>query len=255
MHSDLVLEYKHFEDLESTNDFLRTYSTSADIAVVSASYQTKGRGQMGNTWVSQHGANLLFSVLLRPQDLKAADAFILSQAMALSIKSVLDPLLADVAVKWPNDIYCRGKKICGTLIENGLMGKGVATSIIGSGINVNQTAFPDNLAAPATSLAIELQAKFSPHQFLHPIVERFSSYYSYIQQGRYQDIREEYMSSLYLRGQQTCFQDNEGTFLGVISHVEPDGHIVILDESSALRRYAFKQVKFLQASTEQNNKE
>lgn len=68
VHSDLALEYRHFEEVSSTNDFLRTVSPTADITVVSASFQTKGRGQMGNTWVSDHGQNALFSLLVCPKE-------------------------------------------------------------------------------------------------------------------------------------------------------------------------------------------
>ena len=72
-HSDLVLEYKHLDETSSTNDFLRNYTPSADISIVSASFQTKGRGQMGNTWISHDGQNALFSVLVCPKSLKASD--------------------------------------------------------------------------------------------------------------------------------------------------------------------------------------
>ena len=137
VHSDQALEYRHLDEVSSTNDFLRSCSPSADITVVSASFQTKGRGQMGNTWVSNSGENALFSVLVCPTNLKATDGFVLSQAMALSIKEELDMYIDGVCVKWPNDIYVNGEKICGTLIENSLMGKNVGRSVIGSGINVN----------------------------------------------------------------------------------------------------------------------
>lgn len=81
-HLDLVWEYRHIEEVTSTNDMLRDFAPEADITVLSTSFQTKGRGQMGNTWVSDAGENALFSILVCPEGLKAADGFILSQAMA-----------------------------------------------------------------------------------------------------------------------------------------------------------------------------
>lgn len=245
VHSDLALEYRHFEEVSSTNDFLRTVSPTADITVVSASFQTKGRGQMGNTWVSDHGQNALFSLLVCPEGIKASDGFILSQAMALSIRDVLEKQVREVWIKWPNDIYCHGRKICGTLIENVLMGKFVGRSVIGSGINVNQTSFPDGLAAPATSLRLQTGTALPPGDIISAVVERFSEYYAEIKDGRYSRIRELYHSSLYLKGQECRFQDEGGIFTGTISHVENDGHIIIMDSSSSPRRYAFKQVKLI----------
>lgn len=242
--SDLALEYRHLDEVSSTNDYLRTYTPSADITVVSASFQTKGRGQMGNTWISDAGENALFSILVYPKNLKASDGFVLSQAMALSIKEVLDGYLDGISIKWPNDIYCGSEKICGTLIENVLMGKFVGRSVIGNGINVNQTLFPDGLAAPATSLRIYIKRIVSPNDIIRSVTERFAQHYEEVQAGCYVHIREKYHRHLYLRGERHCFQDETGTFTGTISHVEPDGHIIIMDEDGLSRRYAFKQVKF-----------
>lgn len=244
-HSDPALEYRHLDEVSSTNDYLRSYAPSADITVVSADFQTKGRGQMGNTWVSNPGENALFSVLVCPENLKATDGFILSQAMALSIKEELDLYLEGVCIKWPNDIYVNGEKICGTLIENSLMGKNVGRSVIGSGINVNQTDFPDGLAAPPTSLRLHTGKTMSPSDLIRAVVLRFADYYAEIQQGHYDRIRELYHRSMYLRGERHCFRDGEGMFMGTISHVETDGRIIIVDTEGRARRYAFKQVKLV----------
>lgn len=244
-HSDLVLEYKHLDETSSTNDFLRNYTPSADISIVSASFQTKGRGQMGNTWISHDGQNALFSVLVCPKSLKASDGFVLSQAMALAIKETLEEYVDDVWIKWPNDIYCHGKKICGTLIENTLMGKFVGRSVIGNGINVNQTDFPDGLAVTPTSICIQFGKEGSTHEIIHHVVERFALYYREIMDASYERIRTLYHENMYLRGKKSLFQDSEGMFTGIISHVETDGHLVIIDEQSQSRRYAFKQVQFI----------
>lgn len=243
MHSDLALEYRHLEEVSSTNDFLRAYEPMADVTVLSASYQTNGRGQMGNTWISNSGENALFSILVCPSALKASDGFVLSQAMALSIKEVLNGYLEGISIKWPNDIYCGDEKICGTLIENVLMGKFVGRSVIGSGINVNQTEFPEGLAAPPTSLRIYINRIVPPADIIRSVAGRFALYYEEVQAGSYDHIREEYHRHLYLRGEKRSFKDETGTFAGVISHVEPDGHIIIRDEDGLPRRYAFKQVK------------
>ena len=243
--SDLVLEYKHLAEVTSTNDYLRSFIPKADITIVSASYQTRGRGQVGNTWVSDDGKNLLFSMLLCPPALRASDGFILSQAMALAIRDVLAGLLDGICVKWPNDIYCQGRKICGTLIENSLQGKVLGRSIIGSGINVNQKHFPDGLAAPATSLLLMLGQETDPLALLHSVVQGFVDYYERILAGDFQRIRELYHQSLYLVGQEHLYADADGVFLGTISHVEPDGHLIISDEKGHLRRYAFKEVSLV----------
>ena len=154
---------------------------------------------MGNTWLSNRRENLLFSILLQPNNLKASDGFVLSQAMALSIKEALDNHINKVSIKWPNDIYSDGKKICGTLIENTLFGKLVGRSIIGSGININQKSFPEGLAAPPTSIYLLTNMETSPSYLLNSIMEYFTKYYKQIQEGEYTTIRQHYHQHLYLR--------------------------------------------------------
>ncbi len=145
----------HYDSCTSTNDMLK--KEHGDLLAAVAEEQTAGRGQRGNSWYSEAGRNLLFSVLAEPQGVLASEAFILSQAMALAIARTLEKHLPQkgVRIKWPNDIYVAGRKVCGILIENDLQGKCLVRSIIGCGINVNQTRFPDGLAVPATSLALE----------------------------------------------------------------------------------------------------
>ncbi len=243
MLSDLGLEYKHLGEVSSTNDFLRSYVPQAPVTLAVADFQTRGRGQVGSTWVSNRGENLLFSILLCPTALRAADSFVLSQAMALAIKQALDCHISGVLVKWPNDIYCHNRKICGTLIENTLAGPHVARSIIGSGINVNQTSFPSGLAVPPTSMHLELGHLFPIEELLHDIVLHFLPFHTQIQQGDYESIRQLYHESLYMRECPGTFIDANGSFVGTISRVAPTGHLIIIDQTGQERSYTFKEVK------------
>ena len=245
--SDPELEYRHLEETSSTNDFLRDYTMQpgTQIAVAVADFQTRGRGQVGNTWVSNRGENLLFSVLVCPSALRAGNGFVLSQAMALAIKKVLDRYIGDVLIKWPNDIYCQGCKICGTLIENTLSGPFVSRSVIGSGINVNQTVFPSGLAVPPTSLHLQMGREMSVDELLDEILRCFRTYFDEVQRGEYERIRRLYHESLYMRGRLCSFIDADGLFEGTISHVEPSGHLIIKDTTGKERRYAFKVVKLI----------
>ncbi|MBR4324827.1 MAG: biotin--[Bacteroidales bacterium] len=145
--------------IDSTNDEaqrqLQNGIAPKEDFVIRADFQTDGRGQRGNTWHSPNAMNLMFSLVHYPVKLEARHQFMLSQAAALSVAEYLAQKgVADVSIKWPNDIYVGMKKICGMLIENAVSGHYIRYSIIGIGININQTAFPDNLPNP-TSLAIQ----------------------------------------------------------------------------------------------------
>ena len=113
----------HWENItDSTNlDAWRGKDTAEDGTVWCAEFQTAGRGQRGNRWESSRGENLMFSILFKPLGLRAADQFVLSQACAVGIARYLQGKgLSGVRVKWPNDIYIHGRKVCGMLLENTL---------------------------------------------------------------------------------------------------------------------------------------
>ena len=125
----------------STNSLLRELVIKESLAegsVVVADFQTAGRGQIGNTWESEAGKNLMFSLVLYPTCIPANRQFLISQIAALSVKEALDLYADHITVKWPNDIYWKDKKICGMLIENDVSGHHIRRSIAGLGININQ---------------------------------------------------------------------------------------------------------------------
>lgn len=234
----------HIAETTSTNDFLRDYSPQEDITIAWTDFQTHGRGQSG-AWISEAGKNLLFSVLLTPDRMPASEGFILSQANAVALRDTLQEYVGEVWIKWPNDIYTDNRKIAGTLIENQLCGKTVSRSVIGTGININQSVFPDGLAAPATSIVSETGATVPPEEVLNRFAGHFVRYYTDIQEGRYYGIRDTYRQSLYLRGQEHLYADKDGIFTGVIIDVEPDGRLVVMDDKGIERRYAFKEIKLI----------
>lgn len=140
-------------ELDSTNSEAGRRLTGLDnLSVLSASAQTSGRGQGDHTWTSRPGENLTFSIVLKPEDISSKDSFIVSQITALSVIRFLNSFGIEALIKWPNDIYVLGKsdgkKICGILIENVFKGDSLASSVIGIGLNINQTDFPAHLPNP-----------------------------------------------------------------------------------------------------------
>lgn len=142
--------------IDSTNsEALRRMGELPSGTVLAAYEQTAGRGQRGNTWFSEPGKNLTFSIVLKfPAGfLAAGDAFLLNCLCSVAAVDCLSGFGVVASVKWPNDIFVGGRKICGMLLENGLIGSFVAHSVMGIGMNVFQTEFP---LVNATSLALAL---------------------------------------------------------------------------------------------------
>lgn len=228
----------------STNDYIKSIEQTQEIIVVTTQYQTKGRGQSG-AWVSDQDQNLLFSVKIMPRDIPANQGFILSQANALALRDTITKYLTEVSIKWPNDIYVKGEKISGTLIENTLSGKNIYQCVIGTGININQIIFPQDLASPTTSIRLLTQRFVSVTQVLDDFLKYFQHYYTLVQDREWQTIQQQYHQHLYQRGVAHPYADQDGQFIGTIQGVETDGHIIILDNQGRQRRYAFKEVRML----------
>ncbi len=145
------------QSVDSTNEEAKRHISDIDnLSVLSAWEQTAGRGQRGNTWTSNAGENLMFSIVLKSPVLTAEDHFALNEIASLSVADFLSTYGIKAEIKWPNDIYVDEKKICGVLIENSFRGKSISSSIIGIGLNINQRNFNVNLPNP-TSMVLCMQ--------------------------------------------------------------------------------------------------
>ena len=248
------------DEVTSTNDFLRGFRPMGgekEVTLVTAEYQTAGRGAGRNHWESRRGENLLFSLLVHPRHIGANRMFVLSEVLALSIREALTsyllPPTSYLQIKWPNDIYVGDKKICGMLIENDLRGGCIENCVMGVGINVNQREFcfdrtqTDGIRhfAEPVSLANLLGHDVERRFVLESVMEHFTCYYEWTRQGRQDELHEMYLSHLYGRGETRCFRDEKGDFEGCITDVEPSGHLIITDGTGEIRRYAFKEVEYM----------
>ncbi|HOO43284.1 MAG TPA: biotin--[acetyl-CoA-carboxylase] ligase, partial [Bacteroidales bacterium] len=184
-----------FEEIDSTNtEAHKNLSVAKEGTVWTASYQTHGRGQYTRKWESTKGLNLLATVLLRPEFLPANKQFLISKCTALAICDFLRTLGLDPVIKWPNDIYIGPNKICGILIEHQLSGNKLIASIIGFGINVNQTIFPG--VPNPTSIALETGKKYDVETLLPKALIHIQKWYQTLQKGKSSKIDRQYEALL-----------------------------------------------------------
>lgn len=136
---------------DSTNNELRRrLDQSGDLSIIAAETQSSGRGQGDHTWHSAPGLNLTFSILLRHRCLKGSDALAVTSIMALGIRDYLLTKGVEPWIKWPNDIWVGDKKICGILVENTINAGMIEFSIVGVGLDLNQTDWPPELPNPVS---------------------------------------------------------------------------------------------------------
>ena len=145
-----------FDSLESTNDYLKAHwDHLVPFVFVRAQEQTKGKGRGDRAWLSQKGENLTFSFLLKDPNL-FEHLGILSLSCSVAVSRTLERFgVANVTIKWPNDVLVNGKKVCGILLEGSLP----SYCVVGIGINVNQTSFDGDYRLPPTSIALEMGRK------------------------------------------------------------------------------------------------
>ena len=239
--------------IDSTNNYLKRLECDGDeTIVVTAEYQQAGRGQVGNHWEAAAGKNLLFSLMLRPRTVAAAQMFVLSEAISLSIVEALPavPQWGGALIKWPNDIYYKDRKVAGILIENTLVGTTVARSVVGCGININQEVFCSDAPNPI-SLRQMTGVEVSRTEILEDILQRFIARCERLEQGseaerkcEMQMLHRCYLDRLYRREGMHPYRDAEGPFVARIHDVEPDGHLILEDTEGKCRRYAFKEVEY-----------
>ncbi len=231
-------EIIHIDETDSTNRWLKTHrDASPGPTVVVADYQTAGRGCGTNRWESERSKNLLFSLLIYPEQIPASKQFQISMAISLAIVDAVGQLVGDLSIKWPNDIYWRNGKICGILIENTLKGVTIKDSIIGVGLNVNQREFKSKAPNPVSLWQITGQ-ETDRELLMKDILKSFDGYLT-------ADVKERYMKTLYRRKGFHPYVDNDGAFMAEIIDVEDDGHLLLRDDNGSERRYAFKEVQFV----------
>ena len=233
------------DEVDSTNNYLRHLDTLDDrMTLVTAEFQTAGRGADQNHWESAKGENLLLSLRVMPSSLPARRMFALSEATALAVRDTLGKAFS---IKWPNDIYFGDSKVAGILIENDLQGALVLRSIIGIGINVNQRCFLSDAPNPRSLTDIvghDLERRFVLEQFM----ECFTHYFNQIEGGK-EDVldalHESYKSSLYRFGEEHRYSDKDGSFRATLVDVEPTGHLILRDTEGNRRKYEFKEVNYI----------
>jgi BirA family transcriptional regulator, biotin operon repressor / biotin---[acetyl-CoA-carboxylase] ligase len=168
-----------FDSLPSTNDLAREMAAkgAAEGTTLLAREQTAGRGRLGREWASAAGQGLYTSIILRPRvQAKRFSITTLASAVAVA-ETLMTGFNAPADIKWPNDVMLSNRKVCGILMETATEADLIEYAILGIGVNLGQTEFPDEIRDHATSLLIETGRQVAPEEFLSPMLERLDCWY------------------------------------------------------------------------------
>ena len=229
-------------EVDSTNNFLIKLNKTkrfSETIVVTADYQTNGKGRRGKSWESKYGKNLLVSILIN-HDLNIEDQFKFSALISLSLRELISFYLdEEVFVKWPNDIIVDNRKIAGCIIENIVVEQKIKTSVIGIGININQLKFK-KYVPEATSLAKIKNCEFDINQIKNKLLQLIEEFYLKIDD----DIVKVYNKYLFKKNKSFDFMINEKKDKGVIVSVNNQGELLIR-KNKKVKKVKVNQIKYL----------
>ena len=234
--------------IDSTNNYLKKMILDEgikDYTVVTAKFQTEGKGQLGTKWESEHSKNLICSVYKKKINIKVQDQFVISALVSLAlIKTLRKVNLSNLHIKWPNDIMSDNKKICGILIENIVMENYIKDIVIGIGLNVNQTIF--NNLPNATSIKNLIGTTCSIDEILEDLVRNLEYYFNKLDKSSINSIFKKYEDALFRINKPSTFKNLKGeVFSGYIKGVSRLGKLNIMLEDSLVKSYALKEISML----------
>ncbi|MBA2421604.1 MAG: biotin--[acetyl-CoA-carboxylase] ligase [Chitinophagales bacterium] len=234
--------------VDSTNNYAHTLLGSKGVfegTVIRTDHQTAGKGYSGNKWESEKEKNLLVSIILKPGFLQVKQQFFLTQAISLAVADAVAAIsmLNDVKIKWPNDVLHRYKKVAGILIENSVQGEIILHSVVGIGLNVNQTDFPRTIK-PSTSLKMMTGKDFDLRKVLDVLCENIEYRYLQLRSNQVQEIQKDYMKNLYRVDEEAVFIADNSRFNAKIAGLTAEGKLV-LHVGDQHKVFGFKEVEMV----------
>ncbi|MBR1391559.1 MAG: biotin--[Lachnospiraceae bacterium] len=220
----------YFDEIDSTNSRASQLAEEGALhgTLVVADHQNSGRGRRGRSWSSPSQTGIFMTLLLRP-DIEPANASMLTLLAALAVARGIEKNTGlTVQIKWPNDIVINGKKVCGILTEMNAQMDYVNHIIIGIGINVHNTEFPDEIVQTATSIYLESGRHVQRAELIEAIWEEFEACYEgFLETQDLSSVLKEYDQYLVNRGKRVCVLDPKGTFEGVAEGITERGELLV----------------------------
>lgn len=238
----------YFSSIESTNKYAKELAKQgeAEGSLVVAEKQTKGQGRMGRHWHSPACSNLLFSIVFKPP-FTADRAFSLTMIAALATVDAINHITGlDTLIKWPNDVFCRDKKIAGILTEFSTKRKRVEYVVIGIGLNVNwDISDRPELKHVASSLKNEIGHPVNRLDLLATILKFLEEYYGLLLKGQEGSIYKRWNEHSMVIGREAVVGSADETIKGKVKGIDKNGALVIEDETGRESSVVCGDVKVL----------
>ena len=231
----------------STNDYLKNkfqISNCNDGDVIWTLNQTEGRGQRSNNWFSDPQKNITFSVFKSFLVLKSDQFFLINCSVTLAIVKFLEHFnIPDVKIKWPNDILSANKKIGGVLIENFIKGGSLKGTIIGIGINVNQTSFINHPSA--SSMSLQCDKEFDLNLVFDKLLCTLNFFLKKLNNPNRNHLLNSFQKFIFKKGEWCQFKKNSIVFYGKIIGVNSNGKLLIQNKSCEVTQHSNGSIEMI----------
>lgn len=236
----------HFDTLNSTNETLGQLSKKIELQngfYITADYQKSGKCQNNDKWDSNPKENLLISIFLN-LDLNIENSFMLNQLASLAVLDTLSKFLEQkIEIKWPNDVYVDSKKISGILINNIVKGGIINSSVIGIGINVNQTNF--NKKYIATSMKLLSKEDFKLNEVEKMLMKNIKKQSMILLEKKISLLSSRYNNHLYGKNLDSLFILNKKRIYAKVIEVYQNGKIKLMFGDGEVNEFSQNEVKLL----------
>lgn len=249
--SPIGLPFVELQSVDSTNNYALQQvhaGLARHGAAFFAHHQFAGKGQRGRSWSGEPGANLLLSVVVNPHPLTVSRQFELSACIAIAGHELISHYAGDnCSIKWPNDLYWQDRKAGGILVENIIRpGNGADSqwqwAVIGTGINVNQTSFPEGLPNPVSLKQVTGQS-FNAVYLAHQYCEILAKKLRQLLMDGFPVIHSDYLERLYKRGETARFRKGNRGFEARVKTVRADGRLVL--EHAIEEEFSFGELEWI----------
>ena len=238
-------EVVHLPTCQSTNDIasdLLARGHAEGLLVITDS-QTAGRGQRGHSWDTQPGQNLTCSILFRPQFVPLTQQFTLHLFVSLALYDWAEHLgVTRPQIKWPNDLYADDEKLGGILIENTVKGSKLEGSVVGIGININQTAFGH---LRATSLTLHTGQRHQLPEVLETLLFKLEKRYLQLKRGHLNQLWNDYHQRLLGLDEDRVFRTSGQSWRGTIKEVNAHGQLCIHKTDGQKESFAHGEIEWV----------
>lgn len=237
----------HYTEVDSTNEELKRLFSSKELengTLLTADFQTGGKGQMGSNWESSYGKNFLGTFFLNPI-VPLSEVFVLNIIVSLALReTVAEFVKGKVEIKWPNDIVVNRNKIAGILIENKFKNNELVGSFLGIGLNLNQKSF-QRFARSGTSIAKEVGCLVNQENIISRMCFHIQQFYSLYQLKGFETVNFIYQQDLYLKGEEHKFKIGKDTRYLTLQSVSKQGDLQLFNQFGKIEEFGLKKIQFL----------